>query len=102
METAPLLTGTELILVAQVPYAGDRWRQVHFNVAVTEKFFRITKGEGKTVTLEKIDPNGKVAEEFHRPLVFSEVSKNSKIEFDFKPAIDYPEEGRPILVILEL
>lgn len=102
MATGPLLTGSELVLVAEVPKAGGRWKQVHFNMAVSEQFFRLAEGEGKTVRLEKVDRFGDVVLESDRPLVFSERNKNSKIEFDFSPIRDYPEAGAPLLIVLEI
>jgi hypothetical protein len=102
MSTAVPLSGAEQVLVAQVPMAGDRWSQVHFNVDVTERFFRVTEGEEKRVRLERVDRQGNVIAEYDRPLVISPINRNLKIEFDFHPVRDYPAEGRPILLVLEL
>jgi hypothetical protein len=101
-----ILAGSELVLVAQVPRASDRWHQTHFNKDVTKKFFRVSKAGKKTLTLERVDGEGRLQEQVTRPLVLSDVNVNSKIELDYgrkegrRP--DYPKAGPPIVVILEL
>jgi hypothetical protein len=101
------LAGTELVLVAQVPKAGSRWTQVHFNLDLTKQFFRLEEGDERTLTFERIDDQGHRQDRVARPLVLSGINRNSKIELDFgmkegkRP--DYPEDGGPpIVVILEL
>lgn len=102
MSTAIPLSGAEQVLVAQVPKAGVRWSQVHFNQTVSERFFRVREPGKKRVRLERMDRLGDVISEDDRPLVFSSVNRNSKIEFDFSPVRDYPTGGRPVLLVLEL
>ncbi len=96
-----MLTGSELVLVARVPKAGDRWTQVHFNQRIAEEFFWLKIGDTKQVLLERVDSAGYSAGRVKRPLVYSEVNKNCKVEFDF-PGKSYPTAGAPILVIVEL
>lgn len=96
------LTGSEYVLIAQVPKAGDRWHQVHLNAAICQTFFRVTEGEGKVVSLERVDRDGVLRETVDRPLVFSHRNRNYKIEFDFGDVHEYPAEGVPLLLILEL
>jgi hypothetical protein len=97
-----LLSGSELVLVAQVPRAGDRWHQVHFNVAVGEQFFRVRPGEDLLVTIERLGTDGKVANRKSTPLVFSEKNRNYRLEFEFGSVEKYPDDGPPLLVVLEL
>ena len=97
-----LLAGNELVLVAQVPKAGDRWKQVHFNVEVGKRFFRVGPGQDLQVTLERVGSDGVVLHRTARPLVFAERNRNYKLEFDFGDVGTYPTEGPPILVALEL
>lgn len=87
--------------MARVPRAGGRWHQVHFNVDIAKQFFGIEES-GETITLQRIDDRGNVIGELHRPLVFSEVNRNVRLEFDFHPITDYPDTGDPILVVVEL
>lgn len=97
-----LLSGSELVLVAQVPRAGDRWHQVHFNVLVGERFFRVRPGESYPVTLEQTGFDGRLLSRKTTPLVFSEKNRNYRLEFDFGSVEKYPGQGPPILVVLEL
>ncbi len=97
-----LLTGTEPALVAEVPGAGGRWAQVHFNLDVMRRFFHLEPGKPKSVTLERIAPNGTVQSRTLRQLVFSTENSNAKLEFDFSPLPTYPGSAtKPILVVVE-
>jgi len=102
MATAPLLTGTEPVLVAQVPKAGGRWEQVHFNMDVGRRFFRVEEGEEKTVKVERVDAAGEVIGSYPPRKLVLGPNRNYRIEFDFDPTTEYPTEGRPVLVIVEL
>lgn len=100
---AVLLSGAELVLVAQVPMAGNRWTQVHFNMDVSSQFFRVPAGSQRMMTFERVSSGGKIMHRDSHPLVFSsESNRNCKVEFDFDPVTEYPEDGRPFLLILEL
>jgi hypothetical protein len=96
-----LLTGTEPCLVAQVPGAGDRWQQVHLNIDVARLFFGLRPGSVQSIELEKIAKNGASLGRSTRQLVFPESNKNSRIEFDFGQKRDYPEQGRPLIVVVQ-
>jgi hypothetical protein len=101
MATAAPLSGAEFVLVAQVPKAGRRWHQVHFNRDVAARFFRLDPGEERKAAIEGVDANGQVVSHDERPLVFSQINRNIRIEFDFAVQ-DYPKGGIPILLVLEL
>lgn len=96
------LAGSEYVLVAQVPKAGGRWHQVHFNVTVSKRFFRMEPGADRHITVERVDEAGVLHGSVERKLVMSEVNKNFKIEFDFGDIADYPTSGVPLLLVLEL
>ncbi len=101
-----LLTGSELALVAYVGKAGPvnpRWQQVHFNQAVARQFFTYEPGDELVLTLEKISPSGTVSLRDAKPVVYSEVSRNIKVEFHFgETDLAYPSDpDRPILVVVE-
>jgi len=99
--TPSLLSGTEPALVAQVPKAGERWKQVHFNADVMRRFFHLEHGNPRSVTLEHISADGTLVGRTSRQLVFSDVNSNSKLEFDFG-SLKYPRGGsKPILVAVE-
>jgi hypothetical protein len=90
------------VLVAQVPRASGRWHQVHFNADISTRFFRVEPGADKQVAVERVDGGGVLHRSVSRPLVWSKTNKNRKIEFDFGDVIDYPANGRPLLMVLEL
>lgn len=97
-----LLTGTETALVAEVPGAGGRWKQVHFNQEVMRRFFHLEQDNDRSITLERIAPDGTLQSRRSRQLVFSTANSNSKIEFDFDPLPAYPNGShRPLLAIVE-
>jgi hypothetical protein len=54
------------------------------------------------VSLERMAPNRTVAFRSSRPLVFADRNRNPKVEFDFAGRTEYPDDGVPILVVLEL
>ena len=95
-----LVQDSAIVLVAIVPKGGTRWKQVHLNTAVLQQFFQITSS-GEKILLEHMRISGAVHCSETRPLVFSDVNKNLKIEFDFDGA-DYPSVGVPILLVLEV
>jgi hypothetical protein len=101
MAPALLLTGTEPVLVAQVPKAGGRWHQVHFNMDVGRRFFRVEEGEDKTVLIERISAAGDILGSDTRRLVLG-INRNYRLEFDFSPDEVYPDDSRPLLVIVEV
>lgn len=97
-----LLTGAETCLVAEVPKAGNRWQQVHFNKDIARQFFNLQPGDIRSITLERISPEGKVENRTSRRLVFPEANKNSRIEFSFGTRASYPNlPKRPLLVVVE-
>ena len=96
-----LLTGTEMCLVAEVPGAGDRWQQVHFNMDIARQFFNLEAGGERSITLERIGSSGRLVSRSSRQLVLPESNRNSRIEFDFGEKVPYPGPNRPIVVVVE-
>lgn len=90
------------ILVAQVPKAGARWHQVHFNQAVIAQFFQVQPDSTQRVYLIERMLDGTRGDEEVRPCVYSQSNKNYKIELGAKHDEDYPQEGVPIAVFREL
>ena len=93
---------TDRFLVAQVPRAGDRWHQIHFNAEVIKQFFRIRPNTAQRVSLMECGHDGSFGEEKMRPCVYSEANKNHKIEVASHLGTPYPEQGRPVIVCREL
>jgi len=93
--------GLDRVLLAQVPAAGGRWSQVHFNTQITEEFFRVTDVRTQRVYLTSVDPAGMRGEVEVRPVVFSQSSnRNHKIEIAAAKGLDYPDSP-PLLVLRE-
>lgn len=98
----PISQRTELdrVLIAQVPSAGGRWSQVHFNAQITERYFCVADVATQRVYLTAIDSTGLRGEEEVRPVVFSQTNRNHKIEIAAAKGLDYPEPP-PLLVFRE-
>ena len=90
------------VLLAQVPRAGGRWAQVHFNAHVIHGYFRLNRLDIERVYLTRVSPDATRAEVEVRRCVFSAGSnRNHKIEVGAAKDIAYPDDGRPILVFKE-
>lgn len=98
----PLVGHTDRFLVARVPRAGDRWRQIHFNREVIDRFFHVRTGTAQRVYLVECRQDGTFAEQEVRPCVYSPANKNLKIEIGSHHGVPYPEAGPPIAVYREL
>lgn len=92
--------GLGRVLVAEVPKAGDRWAQVHFNMDVVREYFCISDNKTQRVYLTQITSNGEQENVEIRQCVYSETNKNHKIEIGAAAGIKYPEIP-PVLVLLE-
>jgi hypothetical protein len=94
------LSGTEWVLLAEVPMAGGRWHQVGFNLDVKDRFFRITD-QSRSLTLERVAADGSILSAVRTPFVYSNINRNPRVEFEFDVE-KYPDDGPPILLVLEL
>ena len=102
---APTSTGSgvarmDRILIAQVPRAGGRWSQIHFNADVVREYFRLVDFGTQRVYLSQVGPNGARSDEEVRPLVYSSTNRNPKIEFRAALGRGYPASS-PVLVLRE-
>jgi len=95
------LTG-ERILVAEVPRAGGRWHQVHFNREAIDDFFQVRPNSDQRVYLTECLQDGRFGEQEMRPCVLSQTNMNHKIELGSHHSAEYPASGRPIAVFREL
>ena len=90
------------VLLAQVPKAGGRWAQVHFNAHVVQGYFRLNRLDMERVYLTHVSPDATREVVEVRRCVFSAGSnRNHKIEVGAARELDYPDDGRPILVFKE-
>jgi hypothetical protein len=97
----PALNLQERILIAQVPAAGGRWHQVHFNRDVINQFFQVRPNTDQRVYLVERRIDGTLGEQEVRPCVFSQRNKNYKIELGARRDAEYPNDGVPIAVFRE-
>ena len=88
------------ILMAQVPKAGGRWSQVHFNADVVRDYFRMVDFNTQRAYLSQVGPDGVQSEVEVRPCVYSPSNKNHKIEFGAASGRDYPASP-PVLILRE-
>jgi hypothetical protein len=93
--------GFDRILIAQVPAAGGRWAQVHFNTDVVRTYFRIADHTTQRAYLTHVAADGSRADVEVRPCVFSETNKNHKIEIGAARGQAYPAGAPPVLVFRE-
>lgn len=101
-DVAVVVAGANRFLVARVPKAGNRWHQVHFNVPVIDRFFRVRPNTTQRVHLMECTQDGTLREEGWRPCVYSDANKNLKIEIASHHGEPYPDSGPPIAVYREL
>ncbi len=88
------------ILIAQVPKAGGRWSQIHFNADVVREYFRLVDLGTQRVYLSQVGSNVGRSDEEARPLIYSSTNKNPKIEFAAASGRGYPASP-PVLVLRE-
>ena len=93
--------GFDRILLAQVPAAGGRWAQVHFNAVVIRDYFRLNQLDMERVYLTRVYSDATRGGVEVRPCVYSAVNKNYKIEISAAKSLSYPDDGRPLLVFRE-
>lgn len=101
-DVEPPVGHTDRFLVAQVPRAGGRWHQVHFNAEVINQFFRVQYDTMQRAYLIECRHDGAFGEQEVRPCVYSESNRNLKIEIASHRGEPYPDGGSPIVVYREL
>lgn len=95
---------TDRVLVAEVPKAGKRWKQINFNRESFQNFFGATAGgEARTyrILLKNVDAAGVLGITEIRPSV-SVASHNWRFEIAAASGLPYPTGGnRPYVVFSE-
>lgn len=99
---AERLTENSRILIAQVPAAGGRWRQIHYNAAVIQQFFQAQPDSHQRIFLKEVHLDGTVGNDEVRPVVYSASNKNYKIEVSARLGLLYPNNGTPIIILREV
>ena len=90
------------ILLAQMPRAGGRWAQGHFNADVAREYFRLNQLDTQRVCLTCVSPDAIRGEKEIRRCVYSEANRNHKIEIGAAKGLDYPDDTPPLLIFREL
>jgi len=92
-----------LVLFAEIPKSGDRWKQANFNKSTFQDFFGATPGNNiQRILLRSINLEGQLANIEVRPSV-SVVSQNYRFELDAASGLDYPSNGKaPVGVFIKL
>ena len=104
VEAAPtwVTDGSVRVLVCELPKAGGRWHQAHFNRVVIDEFFQIRPNSSQRVFLTGVRTNGSRLDVTARPCVFSSSNKNLKIELGIHRRSAYPTgPDRPLGVFAE-
>ena len=87
------------ILIAQVPKAGDRWAQVHFNKDIVSDYFEITDYENQRVFLTHVRfDRGRAADPEVRRCLRGDANLNPRIEIGAASGVVYPDESPPLIV----
>lgn len=86
--------GNDLVLVAEIPRAADRWNQANFDLETYTRFFGLSPGTTRRVVLYPVREDGTVGDPEVRPGV-SVKSQNYRVELG-QAAGPYPPSGRPL------
>ncbi|MGP4971926.1 phospholipase D family protein [Psychrobacter aquimaris] len=91
------------VLIAEIPKASNRWNQANFNKATYLDYFAGSlKTSKKQVILRHVDPvSGWLDGIEHRPCVAVK-SKNFRVELSAAAGLEYPKEGSPIAVFINV
>src|SRR6266571_1311901 len=89
------------VLIAEIPQAGDRWKQANFHKETFENFFGAKPGVQHRIFLFYVGDDGTLGDREVRPSV-SVKSKNFRFELDAASGLAYPNSGRPIGVFIRM
>lgn len=96
---------TDRVLVAEVPKASDRWKQINFDKASFQNFFGATAGGAAgtyRILLKNVDSAGVLGATEIRPSV-SVASRNFRFEIAAASGLVYPTgESRPYVIFNEV
>jgi hypothetical protein len=97
------LTQNSRVLIAEVPKAGSRWKQIHYNKDIIDQFFHAQSDSYQRIFLKEVRIDGTLGPDEVRPVVYSASNKNFKIEVNsLRTALPYPQNGPPIIVLREV
>jgi HKD family nuclease len=90
------------VLIAEIPRASNRWKQVNFKKRHYEEFFGAkVGGKKRTITLRHVDDSGALGHREVRASV-EVASRNFRFELEAASGLQYPSGGPPIGVYLSM
>ena len=104
----PQETGSEIaqdsspVLMRYIVKAIGRDSKANFTKATVERYFGLRPGDGKSISIQCVQPGQVPGHLESRQLVYSQSNKNPKIEMDGlkgKIPSNYPADGRAILIV---
>lgn len=99
LATAPESANSSEVLVAEIPKAGDRWKQANFDLESFRHYFHLKPGTPRRVLLWHVEPTGSIGSAEIRQSV-SVKSQNYRIELAAAGNQSYPAGGPPVAVFL--
>ncbi len=95
-------TGTDVVLVAEIPKAAGRWNQANFDKSTFSEFFGATPGDNnQRILLRNVKRNGHFSDIEIRPSI-SVKSQNYRFELKAAAGLDYPVSARPIGIFIRV
>jgi hypothetical protein len=90
------------VLIAEIPNAGDRWKQANFDKYSFENFFGLTIGDKtKQIRLQSVKGDGSLDSIETRRGV-SVKSRNWRLELAAASGLNYPAGNAPIVVFVRI
>jgi hypothetical protein len=93
---------TNKVLIAEIPKSGNRWKQANFDIKTFKEFFgALTFDSSYRILLRNIKKGGQLSDIESRQNV-TVISHNYRFELDAASGLDYPENGKPIGVFIQI
>lgn len=90
------------VLFAEIPRSGDRWKQANFDIDTFQNFFGAIPGNNsQRILLRHLNNDTSLSPIEVRQSV-SVKSQNYRFELDAASGLDYPDNGKPIGVFIQL
>jgi HKD family nuclease len=93
---------SDRVLLAEIPGAGNRWSQAHFNQDIVRMFFRFEPDTNERLELRQRRFDGSTGDLEMRPIVYSKHNRNMKVELAAAKGREYPAKHRPIAIFKEI
>ncbi len=95
-------SGTNRVLLAEIPKSGDRWKQANFDLETFRHFFGAMPGDNsQRILLRSLSGDALLAPIEVRPSV-SVKSQNYRFELDAATGLAYPTDGKPVGIFVQI